>query len=139
MLNIVVDTSALIAGVSVLDDESDIRLRIIETTRNKVLYAPESVRWELGNAIRKMVITKRASQHQAMNMLGDLLALPVQYIKVDVIQAVELAIKLRASPYDAYVLQCAKQSGMPLLTVEKASKMPEKARDLRIPLVEWSK
>lgn len=64
-MNIVIDTSALIA---VIADEPE-RPKLIEVTIGTDLIAPQSVHWEIGNAFSAMFKRKRISLEQAEQAL----------------------------------------------------------------------
>ncbi|MEK6790015.1 MAG: type II toxin-antitoxin system VapC family toxin [Pseudomonadota bacterium] len=135
-MGIVMDTSAILAALMHQPGEKDWRGEIRRLTNGVELFAPSSVRWELGNAVRNMVVQKRLSLVSGLALLKGALDAQVNYINVDPLNAWYIAIQTRSAAYDAYVLECARATGHPLLTIERYDRMPAKARALRIQLVE---
>lgn len=138
MAIVVMDTSAIIAGLVAIPGEKDVRAAIRKATKDADLYAPASVRWELANAIRKMVFRERLTKEDGTALLENALNMRINYVEIDPVRAFKLAMRLKTAAYDAYVLECAREVGAPLLTVEREDRMPAKARQLKIEVIEVS-
>lgn len=131
---IVIDTSSILAMAK--DDENG-EAELTACT-GKLLYAPESVRWELVNALAQNVYKGKITKAVAQKALAAASEYPIQYVDIDQAAALKLAMDERIMSYDAFVLQCALEFDMPLLTSEKddrPDKMPVVAKRLGIKLV----
>lgn len=127
----VIDTSSILAMVKEDEDAQ----RELHACEGKMLFAPESVRWEIVNALRQGVYKRFITPDIAQNAFEAALALPIQYIEVDQRAALRMALSFpKLLAYDAFVLQCARELGASLLTSEKdqAGRMPAYARQLGI-------
>ena len=114
-MNITIDTSALIA---VIGNEAS-KERIIELTTGCSLVAPASVHWEVGNAFSAMFRRNSAKLETAKQALEVYRRIPIRFIDVSLEQALEIAHGLKIYAYDAYLLQCARQTDTALLTLDK--------------------
>lgn len=114
-MRIAVDTSVIIA---VIADEPE-RLKIIELTKGSTVVAPPSVKWEVGNAFSAMMKKSRINLEQAINAIGIYEEISIEIVEISIKKAVELAGKYNAYAYDAYILQCAIEQNIPLLTLDK--------------------
>lgn len=131
---IVIDTSSILR-IAKDDENGEAELAAID---GKGLVAPESVRWETVNALTQQVYKKHITRKQAEKALWFTLRMPIRYIMVNQVLAMGIAMDRRIMSYDAFVLQCAVERGLPLLTSEKdvPGRMPDHARQLGITLVE---
>lgn len=114
-MDLVADTSAIIA---VINDEPE-RQAIIRYTVGAELVAPPSVHWEVGNAFSAMLKRRRISLDQAKQAIASYHRITFRYIDVSLEQALELSERLDIYAYDAYVLACALNLRLPLLTLDK--------------------
>ncbi len=114
-MNITIDASVLIAVVT---HESS-RERAIELTAGHRLIAPHSLHWEMGNAFSAMIKRGRVTLGDVRYCLDAYLKIPVKFVEVDLKQALALVEQTRIYAYDAYMLVCAAQSNMPLITLDK--------------------
>jgi predicted nucleic acid-binding protein len=114
-MRIAVDTSVIIA---VIADEPQ-RIKIIELTKNSTIVAPSSVKWEVGNAFSAMMKKSRINLQQAISAIGIYEEISIEIIDVSISKSMELASKYNMYAYDAYILQCAIQENVPLLTLDK--------------------
>jgi predicted nucleic acid-binding protein len=114
-MNIVIDASALLA---VLLNERE-REDIIEHTSGKVLMAPGSLTWEIGNALSAMFKRNRINQEQATTVLRNFHSIPIRLVDVNLDEAIIIATTLRIYAYDAYFLECAKRFNTKLLTLDQ--------------------
>ena len=109
------DTSAIIA---VLVDEPD-KAAILERVDDAQMVAPRSVHWEIGNAFSAMFKRHRSTLRQAKQAIADYKRIHIRLVDVDLIQALELADQLGLYAYDAYMLACALNLRLPILTLDK--------------------
>lgn len=127
---IVVDTSVILA---VLLDEPE-KDAIVEETLGTILGAPASLRWEVGNAATAGVKRRRLTEERARQLMTDFESVTVRELAIDMKRAVDLGLELRIYAYDAYVLEAARSSGFPLLTLD--GPIQRNARKLGVSLVE---
>lgn len=111
---IVVDTTVVIA---VIANEAT-KPRLVELTKDAELIAPASLPWEIGNAFSAMFKQKRITRDQALAAIVEYQRIPIRMLDVALEAAVELSSQLGIYAYDAYMIQCARQSGAPLLTLD---------------------
>ena len=128
--NIVVDTSAILA-VLLEEPEKD---AIVEETMGTILAAPASLRWEVGNAATAGVKRRRLTEERARQLITDFETVTIRELTIDMKKAVGLGLALRIYAYDAYVLEAARSSGFPLLTLD--GPIQRNARKLGLSLVE---
>ena len=114
-MRIVVDTSVLIA---VIADEPE-KARIIELTKGSVIVAPPSVKWEVGNAFSAMLKRSRLTLEQALDAMDVYQSISLEVVEINLKDAVRLAGKYNTYAYDAYILQCAIEQKLPLLSLDK--------------------
>ncbi|MCC6488188.1 MAG: type II toxin-antitoxin system VapC family toxin [Candidatus Hydrogenedentes bacterium] len=129
-MKMVADTSAFLAVV--LDEPE--REWIINQTVGQELVAPEVLPFELGNALTALFKRGRLAPADLTTAWNAARSIPVELRSVDIEVALELALKLNIYAYDAYFLECALNSRLPLLTLDRG--LANNARNLAIPLVE---
>jgi len=112
---VVIDTSALLA---VLLEEPE-RPALIAATAGIVLFAPNSLPWEVGNALVATTRRRRLTSAEAQRAWRAYEAVPLRLVDVDIGRAVSLAVELGLYAYDAYMLELARQRGLPLLTLDQ--------------------
>lgn len=134
---IVIDTSSILR-IAKDDEDGEAELLAIA---GKELIAPESVQWETVNALTQQVYKKHITRQQAEKAIWFTLRMGITYVFVNRVNAMSIAIDRRIMSYDAFVLQCAIEQELPLLTSEKDApgRMPDHARRLGITLVELKK
>ena len=115
VMDVVIDTSAVIAVITNEPEEAAVS-RYIEGAN---LFAPLSVRWEVGNAFSAMFRRRRISLTQATNAISNFEQLPLRLVNVDLRESIELSYRLNLYAYDAYVIACAAGLGMPLVTLDR--------------------
>jgi len=125
---ITIDTSALL---SVLLNEQH-KQAIIETTRGHDLQAPFSLDAEVGNALSAMFKRRRLSLAQARQVLIQFAEIPIRRTKLRLTEAIEIANSYNVYAYDAYLLDCARQYRLPLITLDSQMKTIAKKLDLTI-------
>ena len=122
-MDIVVDASAIIAVI--MNEPS--RAAIIEATIAANLMAPESIHWEIGNAISAMFKRKLISIEQAVQAVRIYETIPIRLVRVELEASLVIAKKADIYAYDAYLIQCALKYKAPLLTLDnKLTSLAEK-------------
>lgn len=112
----VIDASAVLA---VLLEEPE-RPRLIAATTGRVLVAPPSLPWEIGNALVAMVRRGRLGPDLAKAAWEAWQDVPVRLVDVSGKQALDLAFVHGVYAYDAYLLALAQARRAPLLTLDKS-------------------
>ena len=125
-----IDTSAILAVIG----EQPEKPGLVRLTRGATLVAPASVHWEVGNALSAMFKRKAIGLLEALQLLEAYAAIPIRMTEVGLKQAVELSAKLNVYAYDAYVLACAVNERVPLLTLDDG--LRERARELKLDMME---
>ena len=98
-----------------------------------ILAAPASLGWEVGNAATAGVKRRRLTQERARQLMADFESVTIREVTIDVKKAVDLGLALGIYAYDAYILEAARASGLPLLTLD--GPIQRNARILGLPLV----
>ncbi len=117
-MNVVVDTSALIA-VIVAEPE---RSRIVEFALGNTLIGPGSIPWEIGNAFSAMFKQNRLTLEEARKGLVIFAGIPLRYIEPDFVNSLKISKQANIYAYDAYFLDCAIRHKAPLLTLDQKLK-----------------
>jgi predicted nucleic acid-binding protein len=113
-MDLVVDTSVILAVVM----NEPTKPTLITRTAGATLLAPASVPWEIGNALSAMLKRRRITLAQAQQALRAYLAIPVQFVDVDLDYALRLADQLDVYAYDAYLIATALTHACPLITLD---------------------
>jgi predicted nucleic acid-binding protein len=114
-MKIVIDTSALIA---VIADEPE-KARLIELTVGATIVVPPSVKWEIGNAFSAMLKRSRLTLEQAIDAVDVYHSISLETVEINLKDAIRLAGKYNIYAYDAYILQCAIEYELPLISLDK--------------------
>jgi len=130
VVEIVIDTAALLA---VLLEEPE-RPALLAATTGAVLFAPASLPWEVGNALVAAVRRRRLTAAEAEAGWTAYQTIPIRLVEVDIGRAMALATERGLYAYDAYMLEAARNRGLPLLTLD--AKLSDAARLAGIALVE---
>ena len=125
-----IDTAAVLA---VLLEEPE-RPALLAATTGAVLFAPASLPWEVGNALVAAVRRRRLTAAQAEAGWTAYQTIPIRLLEVDIGRAMALATERGLYAYDAYMLEAARNRGLPLLTLD--AKLSDAARLAGIALVE---
>ena len=112
------DTSAVLAVAAGEPNKP----ALIEASRGADLLAPDSLSAEVGNALSAMFKRKRITLAEANRVLETFHAIPIRLVAVDLSRAVALAADLGIYAYDAYVIDCARSEGAPLLSLDGGQK-----------------
>lgn len=129
-MDIAIDTSALIA---VIANEPQ-KHKLVKITAGVDLCSPLSVHWEMGNAFSAMLKRNRITLTQAQSCIKAYLQIPIKFIEIDLEQALNIAERLNIYAYDAYLIQCARQTKTPLLTLDNG--LSNAAKSVGIELME---
>jgi predicted nucleic acid-binding protein len=116
MMNIIVDTSVLIA---VLTSEPE-KQKLINLTRGMDLLAPGSVHWEIGNALAAMLKRKRITQDQIQSILEAYNQIPIRFMDINLVASLQVAADYDLYAYDAYIIACARENHCSLISLDKA-------------------
>ncbi len=131
-MNIVIDTSAVIAGIV----NEPHRQRIIDVTAGEDILAPRSLHWEIGNAFTSMF--KQSNNDITLEQAREALALyeriPIRFVDVPLQEALTLAHQLDIYAYDAYMLVCAQNHHGHLLSLDR--RLRRTAGQLNLPVIE---
>jgi predicted nucleic acid-binding protein len=129
-MEIVIDTSALLAVVAMEPERAD----LIRVTRGAALVAPSSVHWEIGYALSAMFKRKAIELEEALRVLDGYAAITVRLVDPSLRQTVQLCRELNVYAYDAYVIACAINQRAPILSLDNVLK--ERARSLKLNVIE---
>jgi predicted nucleic acid-binding protein len=108
--------------------------RIIELTLGSEIIAPEILPYEIGNALSAMLKRRQLSAEESLLALEKTQQIPVELLKTNIKNALEIAITHNIYAYDAYFLQTVLAHHCPLLTLDK--KMKDVANALSITVLE---
>ena len=114
-MDVVVDTSIVIAVIANQPEKQ----AIIRHTIGADLLAPASCHWEIGNAFSAMLKRKRISLEQAQRAVVTYQRIPLRFIDVELVQALELADRLGIYAYDAYVIACTLNQKCALISLDR--------------------
>ncbi len=112
---ITIDTSALIAVIG----NENAKQQIINRTKGSSLCAPMSVHWEIGNAFSAMFKRQKTDLKSAKLALASYCEIPIKFVDISLEQTLEISHSQKIYAYDAYLLQCARQTATVLLTLDK--------------------
>ena len=111
---IIVDTSAVIAVAA----NEPSKARLVQLTQGEVLSAAATLPWEVCNAVSAMFKQRRISLDQGLDLLRQYQQIPITLLDVDLEESIQLASRLNVYAYDAFVIQCAKQAGQRILSLD---------------------
>ncbi len=111
----VVDASVVLA---VILDEPE-KSALVAETEGATLLAPGCLSWEIGNAFSAILKRKRMDFELVSKGLAIFEMIPIQKMEVALVDALELCNRHEIYAYDAYYLQLAKRSSLPLLTLDR--------------------
>ena len=114
-MRIVVDTSTVIA---VIAGEAE-KARLLELTKNATIVAPPSIDWEIGNAFSAMLKRSRITLEQAIEAIEVYQEISIEIVEIDLKEAVQLAGRHNIYAYDAYILRCAIEHNLPLISLDQ--------------------
>ena len=114
-MKLVVDTSAIL-GVLLNQGPKE---WLVASTTGATLIAPASLHWEIGNALSSLVKRKKVTEKEVDFVLEEYSKIPIQFVDADLKTSLALVSKHSIYAYDAYMLVCAKQFKVPLLSLDK--------------------
>jgi predicted nucleic acid-binding protein len=117
-MEITIDTSAVLA---VCFNEPS-KTELVSLSKGATLVAPNSIHWEVGNALSAMLKRDRIDLKEAKACLASYREIPIKLVDVDLYQSLEIASRYRMYAYDAYLLSCAVQHHTPLMTLDEPLK-----------------
>ncbi len=112
---IVLDTSVIIA---VACNEAH-KKKLVKIAFGQELIAPQSVRWEIGNAFSSMLRRRMITLNSALSAIKICFSIPVRYTEVELDECLKLSSEFNIYAYDAYILRCAVKYRSPLLSLDK--------------------
>lgn len=129
-MKLIADTNIFLAVV--LNEPE--KQRIIELSAGSEVIAPEILPYEIGNALSAMLKRRQLSAQEITLAYERVQQIPVSLLKVNIKNALEIAITHNIYAYDTYFLQAALSHHCPLLTLDK--KMKAVANALNITVLE---
>jgi predicted nucleic acid-binding protein len=129
-MKIIADTNTFLAVV-LYEPE---RPQIVRLTKGRDLVAPAVLPFEIGNALSAMLRKRVLQAAQVISVWDAVQGIGVELRAVDVRSALAIAGKFGIHAYDAYFLECALSSRLPLLTLDRS--MKRIAAELSIRLLE---
>jgi predicted nucleic acid-binding protein len=127
-MKIVADTNAFLA-VALEEPE---KAKIIQLTKGHDLVAPEVLPFEIGNALTAMLKRHTLDTDQVISVWDTVQTIPVEFFRVDIRVALELATRCNIYAYDAYFLECAIRLRCPLLTLDRSLKVVAENNGIKI-------
>ena len=82
------------------------------------MIAAATLPWEIGNAISAMFKQKRATLDQGLELVAQYQRIPILLVEVPLVACLKIAAARNIYAYDAYVIQCALQTGYPILSLD---------------------
>ena len=92
---------------------------MVVETEGATLLAPGCLFWEIGNAFSAILKRERIDFESVSEGLAIFEMIPIQEMEVSLIDALALCNRHEIYAYDAYYLQLAKRSSLPLLTLDR--------------------
>lgn len=76
-------------------------------------------KWEIGNAFSAMLKRSRIELEQAVEAIDVYESVSLEVVDVNLKDAMRLASRHNMYAYDAYILQCAIENKLPLISLDK--------------------
>jgi predicted nucleic acid-binding protein len=86
----------------------------------------------MGNAFSAMLKRNRIDIIQAQSCLNAYREIPIKYYEVNLEQSLNLVAQLKIYAYDAYLIQCARQSNTSLLTLDNGLRLAAKSLGIEV-------
>lgn len=115
-MKLVIDTSAVL-GVLLNQGPKE---WLIDCAMGATLIAPSSLHWEIGNALSGLIKRKKIEERTALAAIEAYQQIPIQFVDVDLKATIALVREHQIYAYDAYMISCAKQHRVALLSLDKA-------------------
>lgn len=129
-MEVVVDTSVVVA---VMLNEA-VKPILIERVAGMELVAPSSLHWEIGNALASLSKRGRMDFKECVQAFEAYEEAALRFVDVALEGALEIAYQHSIYAYDAYVIACATEWELPLLTLD--ANQAKVARSLGIVVME---
>ena len=127
-MDIVVDTSVVIA---VIVNES-VKETLVELTIGADLIAPQSVHWEIGNALSAMLKRGRITVEQAAQAVRVYQEIPLRFVDVELEETLKIVDAQGIYAYDAYLIRCAEKYKAPLISLDRNLIVAARERGARV-------
>jgi len=106
------------------EDYSDIALGILEGFKDLevVLYAPDSMKLEFTNAIRKYYIRRIITGDVMNEILEEMKKIPINYVRIDwglATEALKIAVENNITVYDAYYIAISQKRNIRVITADE--------------------
>jgi predicted nucleic acid-binding protein len=92
---------------------------IFTNPKDATIVAPPSIDWEVGNAFSAMLKRSRITLEQAIEAIEVYQEISLEIVEIDLKEAVRLAGKHNIYAYDAYILRCAIEHDLPLISLDQ--------------------
>lgn len=112
-MDILVDSSVVFAVILGRPE----REQIVPVTKGRNLAAPGSLPWEIGDSFHSMLRQEQLSLEEVKRGLAIFHSINIQYLSVNLENAVSIANKYDLGAYEAYYVDCALRLSAPLLTL----------------------
>jgi predicted nucleic acid-binding protein len=110
---IVVDCSVVVDALTVVDDGDSLRARLV----GEALHAPALLDYEIGSALRGLVLRRDLGAERAEEALADYESLPIRrWAAGDALRRRALSLRDNLSSYDAAYVALADALDCPLIT-----------------------
>jgi predicted nucleic acid-binding protein len=127
-MKLAVDTSALLAVV--LNEPQ--RQSMIAASHGCDLVASDILPFEVGNALVAMVRRKRLKPDEVLVAWSIFSKFPISLTSIDIRAALKMALRHGVYAYDAYVMQCAVEQRVELLTLDQRLKTIAAAEGIKL-------
>ncbi|MCD6530290.1 type II toxin-antitoxin system VapC family toxin [Candidatus Bathyarchaeota archaeon] len=119
--------ASILAQTVVKEEYTELALRLIG--RLESIYAPPLILYEIGNALVTLVRRGFITKGDALRKFKSLTAIPTLNIKEPTLdKAIEIAVELQITLYDASYLALALEIGVPFITADR--ELYEKGREV---------
>ena len=117
-MDILLDASAIMAVI--LNEPN--RDMVIKLTKNALLFSPEVIHFEIGNALVNLYKRQKIREEELLGAYKKFTMLPLRIVKLDIEKALKIACKYHIYAYDAYYLETAYRLKIPLITFDEPMK-----------------
>jgi len=119
--------ASILAQTVVKEEYTELALRLIG--RLESIYAPPLILYEIGNALVTLVRRGFITKEDVLRKFKSLTAIPTLNIKEPTLdKAIEIAVELQITLYDASYLALALEIGVPFITADR--ELYEKGREV---------
>lgn len=95
---------------------------VVEKVGNYQLVAPQSIPYEIGNAVSKLMKRKLISIIDGVAVYHEFSRIPLRLVEPDIPDSIMIAGNTESYAYDSYYISVAKRLGMPLFTLDEEMK-----------------